>query len=124
MRRFPWAPREEAVTLRHSGRQGKGIGEPVGIPAQAGPSTREVSGAPFREQAALHTIGCPPVLHVLAMYLMAQLVKPFVRRSLAIHLGPTLFSGPWGPLREAMAVLLVFWLICYWLYRQKFFIKI
>jgi len=63
-------------------------------------------------------------MNSIAMYLMAQLLKPFVRRSLAIHFGPTLFSGPWGPLREAMAVLLVFWLICFWLYRQKFFIKI
>jgi predicted acyltransferase len=63
-------------------------------------------------------------MNSIAMYVMAQLMKPFVRHSLARHLGPVPFSGPWGPLVEAMAVVIVLWLICYWLYRQKIFIKI
>ncbi len=63
-------------------------------------------------------------MNSIAMYVMAQLMKPFVRQSLARHLGPTPFSGPWGPLVESLAVVFVLWLICYWLYRQKIFIKI
>jgi heparan-alpha-glucosaminide N-acetyltransferase len=63
-------------------------------------------------------------MNSIAMYLMAQLLKPFVRRSLTTHFGPHLFSGAWGPLHEALAVLLVFWLVCYWLYRQRYFIKL
>ena len=49
-----------------------------------------------------------------------------VRRvaSLRTHFGPDVFAGPYGPLIRAASILLVFWLICLWLYRQKIFIKI
>jgi predicted acyltransferase len=63
-------------------------------------------------------------MNSIAIYVMAQLMKPFVRRSLAIHVGPEFFSGPWGHLRQGLGVLLVFWLICFWLYRRRIFIKI
>jgi predicted acyltransferase len=63
-------------------------------------------------------------MNSIAIYVMAQLMKPFVRRSLAIHVGPEFFSGPWGPLRQGLGVLLVFWLICFWLYRRRIFVKI
>jgi predicted acyltransferase len=63
-------------------------------------------------------------MNSIAMYVMAQLMKPFIRKSLRTHLGDGLFSGPWGSLVQALAVLLVLWLICYWLYRRKIFIKI
>jgi predicted acyltransferase len=63
-------------------------------------------------------------MNSIVLYVMAQLMKPFVRRSLAIHLGPELFSGPWGPMRLGLGVLLVFWLICYWFYRRGIFVRI
>jgi predicted acyltransferase len=63
-------------------------------------------------------------MNSIAMYVMAQLMKPFIRQSLVRHLGPGPFSGPWGPLVESIAVVCVLWLICFWLYRQRFFIKI
>jgi predicted acyltransferase len=63
-------------------------------------------------------------MNSIAIYLMAQLMKPFVAASLRTHLGPDIFSGPSGPLIRSASTLLVFWLICFWMYRQKIFIKI
>jgi predicted acyltransferase len=63
-------------------------------------------------------------MNSIAIYLMAQLMKPFVRASLRTHFGEQLFAGPYGPLVRGSSTLLVFWLICFWLYRQKIFIKI
>ena len=63
-------------------------------------------------------------MNSIAIYLMSQLMKPFVRDSLRTHLGPAIFDGPYGQLLRASATLLVFWLICWWLYRRKIFIKI
>ncbi len=63
-------------------------------------------------------------MNSIAIYLMAQLMRPFVRTSLRTHFGPEPFSGPYGHLIQSASILLVFWLICLWLYRQKIFIKI
>lgn len=82
-------------------------------------------------------------MNSLAMYLMSQLLKPYVVATLKRHLQlpyesiaawlntrlsfgwPTeLFGGLYGPLFERTAVLLVFWLACWWMYRQKIFVRI
>jgi heparan-alpha-glucosaminide N-acetyltransferase len=63
-------------------------------------------------------------MNSIAIYLMAQLMKPFVASTLRTHFGPEIFSGPYGPLSRAASTLLVFWLICFWMYRQKIFVKI
>jgi heparan-alpha-glucosaminide N-acetyltransferase len=60
----------------------------------------------------------------IAIYLMSQLMKPFVSTSLQTHFGPIIFVGPYGPFVKGLSVLAVFWLICLWLYKQKIFIKI
>lgn len=85
----------------------------------------------------------------IAMYMMAQLMKPFVGDSIRTHFGlawrtfatwepvdafvsrtyythlnPRLFEGLYGPIVRSAAVLLVLWLICLWMYRRKIFIKI
>ncbi len=85
----------------------------------------------------------------IAMYVMAQLLKPFVASSLKIHLGvpwkalaanpsvdrfaadrfgfhlaPTLFGGPYGPIAQSASVLLVLWLVCWWMYRRNIFLKV
>jgi heparan-alpha-glucosaminide N-acetyltransferase len=60
----------------------------------------------------------------IAVYLMAQLMKPFVVESLRTHYGRLVFTGPNGPLIKGLSVLAVLWLICLWLYRRKIFIKI
>jgi heparan-alpha-glucosaminide N-acetyltransferase len=65
----------------------------------------------------------------IAMYLMAQLMKPFVSQSLKTHLGPRIFdvrigNVDYNPIAQSVAVLLVFWLICLWMYRRRIFLKI
>ena len=63
-------------------------------------------------------------MNSIAIYMMAQLLKPYVASTLRIHLGQDLFAGSYGSLLRASSTLLVFWLICFWMYRQKIFVKI
>jgi heparan-alpha-glucosaminide N-acetyltransferase len=60
----------------------------------------------------------------IAIYLMAQLMKPWVTKQLKIHLGSSPFEGQYGPIVQSAAVLFVFWLICFWMDRQKLYVKI
>jgi predicted acyltransferase len=60
----------------------------------------------------------------IAIYVMAQLMKPFVADTLKTHFGPQIFDGPYGSVVRSASILLVFWLICYAMYRQKIFVKI
>jgi predicted acyltransferase len=85
----------------------------------------------------------------IAIYFMSQLLKPFVASTLKTHIGtaweafatapavtrfvsgtfgtnldPHLFGGLYGPIAQSTAVLFVFWLACYWMYRQRIFVKI
>jgi predicted acyltransferase len=90
-------------------------------------------------------------LNSIAMYLMAQLLKPFTRSQVRIHVGtflewlgqvipatrqylpapasstakiPDIFGGTYGPIIESLAVLLVLWLVCLWMYRRRIFLRI
>jgi predicted acyltransferase len=63
-------------------------------------------------------------MNSIAIYVMAQLMKPFVRNQLEIHLGRSIFQGPYGDVVRSASVLLVFWVICYWMYKQKIFVKV
>ena len=78
-------------------------------------------------------------MNSITMYCMAQLIKPWVSRSLTTHLttvdaffgcekGITHYlfdpSFPYAQTCEHAARLLVLWLICLWLYRKKVFIRI
>jgi predicted acyltransferase len=73
-------------------------------------------------------------MNSIAIYCMAQLLKPWVATTLRIHLGQGIFQGTYfgrelfapiyAPIVQSMAVLLVLWLICWWMYRSKIFIKI
>ncbi len=79
----------------------------------------------------------------IVMYVMAQLIRPWVKGTLRTHLttlsysldrdaagafkvepSGTLFAGPYGALYEHAAILFVLWLICLWLYRRRIFIRI
>jgi predicted acyltransferase len=60
----------------------------------------------------------------IAIYLMAQLMKPFVAASIRTHFGREVFDGPSGPVVKGLSILAVLWLICVWLYKRKIFIKI
>ena len=82
-------------------------------------------------------------MNSIAMYVMAQLMKPWVRQTVKTHLsvpyergmadvpdpwhrifGDHLFGGTYGPVWQCVAVTLVLWLLCFWLYRQRFFVRI
>lgn len=60
-------------------------------------------------------------------YMIAHLWEEFVVNSFRIHLGPNVFQifGPGiEPFVRGSIVLLVFWLILYWMYRRKIFLRI
>ncbi|MGH7199515.1 MAG: hypothetical protein ACREJB_02855, partial [Planctomycetaceae bacterium] len=76
-------------------------------------------------------------MNSIAMYVMAQLLKPWISKTLDIHLTTLdawlgtatrgyLFSEsyPYAAVVESLARLAVLWLICLWLYRRKLFVRI
>lgn len=60
----------------------------------------------------------------ILLYVMGQLMRPWVASQLKIHFGQSIFSGPYAPIVQATSVMAVFWLLCLWLYRQKLFVRI
>lgn len=79
-------------------------------------------------------------MNSIAMYCMSQTLKPWVRDTLKTHLA-TLDAGcgcekgivyhvfdmknyAYAAIWEKVAVLFVFWLVCFWMYRRKIFLKI
>jgi heparan-alpha-glucosaminide N-acetyltransferase len=85
-----------------------------------------------RYRWALPVRGCAfPLIVVgmnsLLMYMMAQLAAGWTRNTLKIHLGADyagVFGSAYAPIVEAGCVVLVFWLFCLWLYRQKVFLRV
>jgi predicted acyltransferase len=66
-------------------------------------------------------------MNSIAAYCMAALSESFIAKNLVIHLGMNAFkvTGPsYEPLLQGAAVLFVLWLILFWLYRRKVFLRI
>ena len=63
-------------------------------------------------------------MNSIAIYLMSQLMRPWVGDLLKTHLGASLFSGAYAPICRDGLTLFVFWLICWWMYRRKIFLRI
>ena len=66
-------------------------------------------------------------MNSIAAYLIAHLFEDFCFSSLRINLGPQFFSflgRGVQPLLEGSAVLLIYWLMLYWMYRRKLFLRI
>jgi heparan-alpha-glucosaminide N-acetyltransferase len=66
-------------------------------------------------------------MNSIAAYLMAHLFEDFIISSFHIHLGARAFSffGPGlEPLLLGIAVLIVYWLMLFWMYRRKLFLKV
>jgi heparan-alpha-glucosaminide N-acetyltransferase len=59
----------------------------------------------------------------IAMYLMGQLMKGWVRGTLVTHFGPV-FDNTLAPVLKATAIMVVLWLICLWMYRRGLFLKV
>jgi predicted acyltransferase len=66
-------------------------------------------------------------MNSIAAYCIAHLFDAFIVSSLKTHLGANffkLFGDTFAPMAQGAAVLLVFWLILYWMYRKKLFLRI
>ncbi|MBI4624927.1 MAG: hypothetical protein HY736_17140 [Verrucomicrobia bacterium] len=63
-------------------------------------------------------------MNSIAIYLMSQLMRPWVGDLLRTHLGAGLFTSAYGPMTRDCLTLLVFWTICWWMYRRKIFLRI
>jgi predicted acyltransferase len=66
-------------------------------------------------------------MNSIVAYCMASLVEGFVARSLTTHLGSAPFEilgKAYEPLLHGGAVLLIFWLVLYWMYRKRIFVRV
>ena len=66
-------------------------------------------------------------MNSIAAYLIAHLWEDFIAKALPRHFGvkwQTLAGGAYQPLVLGAAVLLVEWLILWWMYRRKIFLRI
>jgi len=66
-------------------------------------------------------------MNSIAAYVIAHLVHDFTLGSLRTHLGKEFFAFAGYnlmPLFEGLAVLAVYWLILFWMYRRKLFLRI
>jgi heparan-alpha-glucosaminide N-acetyltransferase len=66
-------------------------------------------------------------MNSIAAYCMAALFEIFIGQSLNIHLGKRvfqIFGEPYVPLLHGAGVLLVLWVILFWMYRRKLFLKV
>ncbi len=66
-------------------------------------------------------------MNSIAIYSMDMLLKSWVATNLKRHLGDGVFelAGPlYAPMFQACLTGLVFWSICWWMYRQKIFVRI
>jgi predicted acyltransferase len=63
----------------------------------------------------------------IALYMMSQLLKPWVSSMWQRYLGKDVFliAGPeWEPVLKSSAIGFTFWLVVWWMYRNKFFVRI
>ena len=63
----------------------------------------------------------------IAIYCMRMLMPGWTSGTLRIHLGQDVFSlcgAVWAPTLQAVTVGLAFWMVCWWLYRKKIFLRI
>jgi predicted acyltransferase len=66
-------------------------------------------------------------MNSIAAYLIAHLFQNFFASSFRIHLGPNffkVFGDGVEPFVSGMAILLCYWLVLFWMYRRKLFLKI
>ena len=66
-------------------------------------------------------------MNSIAAYCMAEMFRELIKSSLQIHVGKAFFKS-WGVEYEHFAlgigVLLLYWLILFWMYRRKIFLKV
>jgi heparan-alpha-glucosaminide N-acetyltransferase len=66
-------------------------------------------------------------MNSIAAYMIAHMFEKFIADSFRIHLGQgvfNMFGAVYAPFMQGLAVLLTYWLILFWMYRRKLFLKI
>ena len=66
-------------------------------------------------------------MNSIAIYVLAHLIDRFIIASFRIHLGQQVFNvfgEGYAWLLSGGAVMLVFWLMLYWMYQRKLFVRI
>ncbi len=65
-------------------------------------------------------------MNSIAAYFMGQLMKPFARGVFHTHLPNSFWNatGSWQPFFESVLVAALFWLLLFWMYRNRVFIRI
>ncbi len=66
-------------------------------------------------------------MNSITMYVLEELSHGWFDRTLQTHFGKQIFEllgNPWQPFLHRLWVLLAMWLFCWWLYRQRIFIRI
>ncbi|HCN28102.1 MAG TPA: DUF5009 domain-containing protein [Verrucomicrobiales bacterium] len=63
-------------------------------------------------------------MNSIFIYLMHSLGAGWITGRLKTHLGAQWFTGEWAPVLERGGMLLVLWLLCLWLYRQRAFLRL
>jgi predicted acyltransferase len=63
-------------------------------------------------------------MNSVAMYVMAGLIKGWAVDTIQTHLGQDLFDATYGPIYKSLTGVGLLWLICFWMYRRKIFIRI
>jgi heparan-alpha-glucosaminide N-acetyltransferase len=66
-------------------------------------------------------------MNSIAAYCLSWLIEKFVAETLLVHLGRDffkLFGAAYEPLLHGAATLLVMWLLLFWMYRRKLFLRI
>ena len=66
-------------------------------------------------------------MNSIAAYCIAHLFEGFIAKNLKTHLGQhafEVFGQPYEPFLHGAATLLVIWLLLFWMYRRKLFLRI
>ncbi len=63
-------------------------------------------------------------MNSITIYLLNSLCAGWLREHLHKHLPAAAFPAEWLPVIDRCAVLFVLWLVCWWLYKQKAFLKL
>lgn len=63
-------------------------------------------------------------MNSMAMYMMGQLLKPWFRKQLMIHLPDAWFSGWGGMIAIYTTTALLMWLVVFWMWRSRIFLRI
>jgi predicted acyltransferase len=63
-------------------------------------------------------------MNSIFIYLLHNLTSGWIMRQVRIHAGQELFATEWAPVIERCGMLFILWLLCFWLYRQRAFLRL